>query len=210
MQTFNVPQASSAAERNREPICAALCRLLAGSEGCLLEVAAGAGVHAAWCAPRLPLLRWQPTDLLDEGLPVIDAACASVPSVLSARQLDLTEAGSWAPLLPALRPVAAVLAVNVTHISPWAATLGLLRLASEALSDGGLLIVYGPFRVGGECRPESNAAFDASLRQRNPAWGYRDVEEVERAAEAAGLRAEERLEMPANNWLLALRKGGRL
>ena len=162
---YNVPQASSAAERNREPICEQLLRLLASVPpgAALLEVAAGAGAHAAYCAPRLPHLSWQPTDLLPEALPGIDAACAGAPTVSPARALDLSDVRSWAALRDQW-PVTAVLAVNVTHISPWAATLGLLQLAAEALAAGGLLIVYGPFRCGGVCQPQSNAAFDASLR----------------------------------------------
>lgn len=65
---------------------------------------------------------------------------------------------------------------------------------------------YGPFSVDGKPTTESNAAFDAALRQRNPQWGYRDVADIARLAAAAGLVAVERREMPANNLLLVFRK----
>ena len=100
----------------------------------------------------------------------------------------------------------AVLAVNVTHISPFAATLGLLALAAEALEEGGLLCVYGPFSFAGLIEPESNRTFDASLRARNAEWGYRDVEAVEKAASERGLRLLETVPMPANNHFLIFSK----
>ena len=64
----------------------------------------------------------------------------------------------------------------------------------------GVLILYGPFRIGGKHTAESNEAFDKELRERDPRWGVRDLESVIEAA--GGLRFEERVEMPANNQTL--------
>jgi hypothetical protein len=84
--------------------------------------------------------------------------------------------------------------------------VGLLAGAARVLQPGGELFLYGPFSVNGRPTTESNAAFDATLRQRNPAWGYRDVAGVEALAAAAGLSFVERREMPANNFMLIYRK----
>jgi hypothetical protein len=48
----------------------------------------------------------------------------------------------------------------------------------------------------------SNAAFDASLKARNPSWGLRDIAELERVGESSGLSLRETIEMPANNMSL--------
>eukprot|EP00887_Chlorella_sp_A99_P002938 scaffold24.g2938.t1 len=127
-----------------------------------------------------------------------------LPNMLPPAALDAT-----AP--PASWPVgagaaAAVYAANVCHISPWAATRGLLAGAARALRRGGLLLVYGPFSVAGRPTTESNAAFDARLRAQNADWGYRDVGEVAAAAAAAGLAPRGRRDMPANNFLLLFEK----
>ena len=102
--------------------------------------------------------------------------------------------------------LAAVLCVNLTHISPWAVTLGLLRGAAAALRPGGVLVIYGPFLVAGKATTESNATFDASLRASNAEWGYRDRGVVANEAAKVGLQTAEFVAMPANNFLLAFRK----
>jgi hypothetical protein len=99
----------------------------------------------------------------------------------------------------------AVICINVIHISPWEATLGLMRGASALLPPGGVLVTYGPYRRGGAHTAPSNEAFDADLRSRNPRRGVRDMEEVERAAAAEGLALVETVAMPANNFTLVFR-----
>ena len=103
--------------------------------------------------------------------------------------------GPPSPLLATARPY-------------WHARSLVRRAAGELLRPGGLLFIYGPFKLNGEHTSEGNAAFDASLRQRNPGWGYRDVGEVAALAEAAGLAHEATVHMPANNFSLAFRKRG--
>jgi hypothetical protein len=91
------------------------------------------------------------------------------------------------------------------HIAPWEATEALLKGAAEHLAAGSPLVLYGPFREGGEHTAESNARFDADLRARNPAWGVRDLDEVVRVAAELGLVHAETVRMPANNLTVIFR-----
>ena len=45
--------------------------------------------------------------------------------------------------------------INMIHISPWEATIGLFKLASNKLKCGGILYCYGPYKVNGSA-VESN------------------------------------------------------
>ena len=191
-----------ATERNREPILAVLRDVLPGA-GVVLEVAAGSGEHAVFFAAQLPELTWQPTDPDPENLASIaahrdDAALASLRAPL---RLDVTEPG-WARD----RAADAVVCINMIHIAPWEACLGLLAGASALLPPGAPLYLYGPYREGGAFLAESNAAFDASLRARDPRWGVRDLAEVTRAAEAAGFTRSSVVAMPANNHSIVFRR----
>jgi hypothetical protein len=200
---YNVMPATSAAERNKEPIRSALARFLPPS-GLVLEAASGAGVHAAHFARSFPSLTWQPTEFAPELLPVIAAASAGTPNVRAPLRLDLQARQLPAGVSPG--SLAAVLAVNVTHISPYGATLGLLDVAAAGLGPGGLLFIYGPFLINGAATTASNAAFDASLRAADAAWGYRDAAAVLADAARVGLEKLDMLEMPAYNFLLVMRK----
>jgi hypothetical protein len=97
----------------------------------------------------------------------------------------------------------------MVHISPWTASLGLFAGAGRLLRGGGLLFLYGPFMRDGVHTAPSNAAFDASLKASNPAWGVRDIADLERVAESSGLSLHETIEMPANNMSLVFSNGGR-
>ncbi len=191
-----------ATERNRESILAVLRDVLP-SAGVVLEVAAGSGEHAAFFAAQLPDLAWQPTDPDLENLASIaahrdEAALANLRAPL---RLDVTEAG-WARD----RAADAVVCINMIHIAPWEACLGLLAGASALLPPGSPLYLYGPYREGGAFHAASNAEFDASLRDRDPRWGVRDLAEVTRAAEAAGFTRSSVIAMPANNHSLVFRR----
>ncbi|ACL63174.1 DUF938 domain-containing protein [Methylobacterium nodulans] len=186
-----------AVARNREVILDVLRRVLPPT-GLILEVASGSGEHVVHFASALPDLQWQPSDADPKALRSIaaHAQASGVPNILSPMPLDVREE-RW--------PVAradAVLAINMVHIAPWAATEGLMAGAGRVLPEGGLLYLYGPFRVAGVHTAPSNAAFDADLRARDPAWGVRDVEAVSAAALAQGLTLLDRIPMPANNFSL--------
>lgn len=189
-----------ATTRNREPIAAVLADALPHS-GLVLEVASGSGEHCAWFAARFPDLRWQPSDPDDEARASIAAWCEELPNVLPPLHLDAA-APEW--------PIAAadaVLCVNMVHISPWEATLGLMAGAGLLLAQGAPLILYGPYRRRDVPTAESNEAFDASLKARDPRWGLRHVEDVSAAAAAQGLVLQQIVPMPANNLTLVLRRG---
>lgn len=180
--------------RNRQPILEVLRRILPPS-GFVLEIASGSGEHAVFFAEHLPGLVWQPSDIAPEALQSITAWIehTGVSNVRPPVLLDAS-ADAW----PVTRADACV-NINMIHISPWEACQGLMRGAAQILPPQGLLFLYGPFKVGGRHTAPSNAAFDQSLRARNPAWGVRDLEEVQKVALSFGLFLQETVQMPANN-----------
>ena len=217
------PEHHPSALRNRDPILAELQAILpTETEGLALEIASGTGAHVELFAPAFPKLTFQPTELdsnLGEKvgkigtfdgsqLEIIDSFTSEIENVNKAVHLDAsTPFGEWPAFVQENKGLFALMYVsNVTHISPWAVTCGIMEGAGQALAPGGTLVVYGPFKIDGACTTESNAAFDASLRERNELWGYRDTADV--AAEAAkhGLELAERKDMPANNFLLRFSK----
>jgi hypothetical protein len=94
----------------------------------------------------------------------------------------------------------------MVHIAPWAAAVGLFEGAARHLRQGGLLLTYGPYKMGGQHTAESNERFDASLRERNAAWGVRDVDDLAVLANARRIELVERTAMPANNFFLVWQK----
>ena len=188
-----------ATARNRDPLVDAL-RPLLPRRGLVLEVASGTGEHAVHFARRFPDLEWQPTDADPAALASIAAWAEARPAPHLRPPLLLDVRERW----PVER-ADAVLAINLLHIAPWAATEALVAGAGRVLPGGGPLIVYGPFwREGVEPAP-SNLAFDESLRMRDGAWGVRSLQAVTAVAERAGLRLAGVTEMPANNLLVSWR-----
>ena len=193
---------SSSTARNRDPILSVLKPRLPAS-GLVLEIAAGAGEHAVHNAAALPHLQWQPTDPAPEALASIAAwrDQAGLPNLLPPLMLDASRPESW----PVER-ADAIVNINMIHISPWAATEGLMTGAGRLLPSGGILFLYGPyFEPGVETAP-SNLAFDLDLKARNPAWGLRDLHEVTALAGQHGLELFDRIGMPANNLSVIFRK----
>jgi SAM-dependent methyltransferase len=187
--------------RNREPILAVLRRVLP-AQGLVLEIASGSGEHAAYFAKELPALTWQPSDPDEAALASIAAhrIDAALANLLAPLRLDVT-ANDW----PVGR-VDVVMCNNMIHISPWAATEGLMAGAERVLSPGGILFLYGPYKIGGRHTASTNQAFDEDLRQRNPGWGIRDLADVTVLAQRHGFAAPETIEMPANNLSVIFRR----
>jgi SAM-dependent methyltransferase len=189
-----------AAERNKGPILEVLRRVLPPA-GVVLEIASGTGQHVAHFAAALPGLVWQPSDTDGRLHESIRAWTQALTNVLPPLALDVRQ--PW-PLARA----DAVLCLNMIHVSPWEVTLALIDGAGRTLPRGGVLFPYGPYRRFGRHTAASNAAFDTSLRATDPEWGVRDLEAVEERCNAAGLRLDEVVEMPANNLSLVFRKEG--
>ncbi|KGB51602.1 hypothetical protein FG91_03962 [Sphingopyxis sp. LC81] len=187
--------------RNRDAIVAVLADWLPVA-GTVLEVASGSGEHAVHFAAAFPQLDWQPSDPDPAGLTSIAAYRAEAGLVNIAPPLALDASAPEWPLDRA----GAILCINMVHISPWEATLGLFAGAARLLAPAAPLILYGPYVEPDVPTAESNLAFDASLRSRNPAWGLRDTDAVKAAAADAGLAFAERRAMPANNLMLLFRR----
>ena len=190
-----------AVARNREPILRVLRNILPPS-ALVLEIASGTGEHAVWFSRALPAITWQPTDQDPEALKSITAwrDMTGLPNLLPPQSLDAA-AEAW-PVVQA----DAVIAINMVHIAPWAATQGLFAGAARVLSRGGLLFLYGPFREGNVHTSAGNSAFDADLRAQNSSWGIRDLADIAVLARRHGFEAPERIAMPANNLSVVFRR----
>jgi hypothetical protein len=188
---------TGAGNRNKEHVARALRGLLPAS-GLVLEVASGTGQHVAHFARCFPELSWQPTDADDGGFESIQAWTdrEGLQNVQPPLRLDTRE-----PDWP-VDAAAAVLCLNMVHISPWASTEGLMAGAARLTGGNGPLILYGPFSVEGNHVADSNVAFNASLKARNPDWGVRDVRELGDLANRHGLTLLEQIPTPVNNFTL--------
>jgi hypothetical protein len=196
-------QHSPAAERNRQPILKVLQQVLP-AQGVALEIASGTGQHAAWFAAGLPGWTWQPSDAQADAFESIAAWCAQagVANVRAPVMLDVL-APHWPNgEMEFTASFNALFCANMLHISPWTTCAALMQGAARYLAPHGKLIVYGPFLERGVPTSPGNLGFDASLRQRNPAWGIRELGDVAQQAALAGLALSQRIEMPANNLLL--------
>jgi hypothetical protein len=194
-------RSAPAALRNREPIAQVLGEWLP-QRGLVLEIASGTGEHAVFFAERFPTLEWQPSDIHSDALSSI-IAWRDASGLASVRPPLAIDASSrdWP-----IGNADAVLSINMVHISPWAAALGLLDGAARLLPLGAPLILYGPWMTKELETAPSNLEFDAQLKARDPEWGLRSVETFAGAAAERGLELEQTRAMPANNRMLLLRR----
>ena len=192
---------SPAAERNKDPILAAIRSRLPDT-GVVLEIASGTGQHIVHFAREVPGLIWQPTDADDE----LRAAAADriratgLSNVRAPLRLDVL-ASEWP-----VAEVSAILCINMLHVAPWSATEGLMRGAARVLRPESPLFLYGAYKRGGRHTVPSNEAFDVSLRARNPDWGVRDLDDVERCAGEHGFELVDVFAMPANNFTVVFER----
>lgn len=187
--------------RNTVPIIDVL-RAILPDEGLVLEVASGSGEHVLAFARAFPHLLWQPTDADPVSLHSVDArrTAEEAPNLLAPVHLDAA-----GPAWP-VEDAQAILCINMVHISPWAATQGLLAGAARLLDSGQPLYLYGAYRQQGVETAPSNHAFDRSLKERNPEWGLRNLEDVVAEAGRHGLVLDSVVPMPANNLSVVFRR----
>ncbi|MBD2129675.1 class I SAM-dependent methyltransferase [Microcoleus sp. ZQ-A2] len=209
-ESLDARQYAPATQRNREAILEVLLQVLPPT-GTVLEVSSGTGEHAVFFAPRLIRHKWIPSDpnaiarasiaawreycpadnlyppiALDVCDPVWAIEGDELPEPL--QEIDLKQ-----------DPIVAIVNINMIHIAPWSACLGLMAGAGRILPPGGILYLYGPFKQGGRHTAPSNAMFDESLQMQNPEWGVRDLEVVVAVAETQNLSLLKTYAMPANN-----------
>ncbi|MBD2294907.1 DUF938 domain-containing protein [Anabaena sphaerica FACHB-251] len=194
-------QFAPATQRNREAILEVLLQVLP-TNGTILEIASGTGEHAVFFAPHLAPRKWLPSDpnpMLRES---ITAWAEEFKSDHLYPPLDLD---AQLPVWPVEKDkvtdssIIAIININMIHISPWSACLGLMAGAGRILPPGGILYLYGPYKQNRQHTAPSNAAFDESLQSQNPAWGVRNLEDVVEAAKAENLTLQKVYQMPANN-----------
>jgi hypothetical protein len=183
--------------RNRQPILDVLGPRLPAN-GLVLEVASGSGEHVVFFAQACPHLVFQPS-----GHRASTDAWTSTLGLSNVRPAIALDAAAepWP-----VEGADAVLCINMIHIAPWTAAVGLMRGAARVLPPGGMLHLYGAHKQGGRHTASSNEAFDRSLRAQNPEWGVRDLEAVVELATTHGFPAPIVEQMPANNLSLLFRK----
>ena len=191
-------QYAPATLRNREPILDILTKVISPGSN-ILEIASGTGEHGVFFASQLNSCRWIPSDTNSISIESIIAwkNANQVDNLDLPLSIDVTRK-NWVEKVKE-QEIDAIVNINMIHISPWQACLGLISGAEQLLPSGGILYLYGPYKRNGEHTAPSNASFDLSLRDRNSLWGVRDLEAVVEVAAAANLKLEQVIEMPANN-----------
>jgi cyclopropane fatty-acyl-phospholipid synthase-like methyltransferase len=190
---------SAACDENRAPILAVLRDLLPGPAG-VLEIGSGTGQHGVYFAARLPHLEWICTDLAEHHAGIRawmqEAGLANLHGPL---ELDVNE-----PVWPVTH-ADAVFSANTAHIMDQRSVQAMMGGVARTLKPGGLFLLYGPFNFGGAYTSDSNRAFDAWLKQRDPASGIKDAGWLDRVGLEAGLQRIGDREMPVNNRILIWR-----
>lgn len=197
---------AAAFHRNHEAIWAVLDGFLRDKTGDVFEAGSGTGQHVVTFARLSPQIEWWPSDFNEAHLKSIAAwrAHTQLANVHAPQRVDLSDPAWCLGVRDNGGPsdVLAVFCANVIHIAPWGVAEGLFAGAARYLRADGRLYLYGPFKRGGKHTALSNAVFDTSLRNGNPEWGVRDIDDLQTLAETVGLTLIDSVEMPANNLML--------
>jgi len=196
---MSTPAFASASERNKQPIFEQLLRLLPAAAS-VLEIGSGWGQHAVYFAGHVPAWKWRPSEH-PQALPELQSMLNTHDhgNIREALALDVLE-GPWPE-----EQFDAVFSANTAHIMSWSEVCAMFDGVGLKLLPGGLFCLYGPFNVDGKFTAPSNEAFDTSLRSRDPLMGIRDLEALESLAGSHHMKLQERVPMPANNFLLVFK-----
>lgn len=209
-----------AGERNKEPLLEVLEKYIdVNTKLSLLEISSGTGLHASYFAESFPNLTFQPSEFETGMFKSIKAYKLSpwenrdLKNVLDPIFIDISkDLQEWEakfqdkPLRDCQNSFDYMLNINMMHISPFTCTEGLFKNSGILLKPGGILFTYGPYSVNGVLEPESNISFDRSLRSKDPAWGVRDVAELEKIAAINSLQLSATFNLPSNNKCLVWKK----
>ncbi|MDJ0616146.1 MAG: DUF938 domain-containing protein [Calothrix sp. MO_192.B10] len=211
MNPLDTRRYAPATQRNREPILEILQQVLP-PQGTVLEISSGTGEHAVFFAPRLSPRTWLPSEPDPRSRESVVAWIEHYPADNLRLPLDIDVRATVWPVeedvfLKSVPPIHAIVNINMIHIAPWPACLGLMAGANRILPSGGILYLYGPYQQSGKHTAPSNAAFDDSLRAQNPEWGVRNLEDVVAAANAQNLTLLSTHQMPANNLSVVFQRG---
>ncbi|BAQ66496.1 DUF938 domain-containing protein [Geminocystis sp. NIES-3709] len=194
-----------ATTRNSLPILNVLKKIISPS-GNILEIASGTGEHSVFFAPHFPQQQWISSDKQQECLSSIEAwkADCVTNNLRSPLKIDVMKS-NWHQELTQ-ENINTIICINMIHISPWEAYLGLMEGANKILSIDGIVYLYGAYKINNQHTSLSNQEFDFYLRSQNSSWGVRNLEDVVKVAENNGFCLEEKIAMPSNNFSLILRK----
>lgn len=191
---------AESSEQNKTAILPVLQEEFADTQQ-VLEIGSGTGQHAVFFAESLPHLQWHTSDVA-ENLPGITLWLSEYPgnNLHGPIALDVTQ-----PTWP-IQHIDGVFSANTAHIMHWHMVQAMFAGVGQLLAGGGRFCLYGPFNYQGNYTSDSNARFDAWLKQRDPGSGLRDLDDLTNLAQASGLRLLRDHEMPVNNRLLVWEK----
>ncbi len=192
-----------AGRRNRDPILETFRQYFPKTSACALEFASGGGMHINHFAPHFRHIQFQPSDMNEDVFENIKKLKAEQDNrnVADPVKLDLTKPETWPN--PRDQRYDVIFCINIFQVAPISIADGMMQCAAAVLKDTGFLSIYGPFKVEGRYTTASNESFDKEVRSAGVAeWGLKDVADLRAAAEKHGLRLQQQVEMPANNFIL--------
>ena len=193
-----------AGNRNRDPILDVFKEKLSKDPARVMELASGSGMHINYFAPHFEHLHFHPTDKDEDVFENIKNLKHELgnDNIAEPVHLDLTDPNTWINTDTA-GVFSAMFCINIFQVAPISIADGMMASAAHFLNDDGILLIYGPFQLGGTFTTESNQEFHSTLRATGvDEWGLKDVVDLQKAAANNGLELKETIDMPVNNFTL--------